>query len=154
MAKLSIIGGAAVIACSAAIPILGAGTAAAAPDVVGQKYSDAVSAIEGAGGTVKVGVRVGGSLPQDDCIVTSATDASYTRPGTSDVYYEKASDEVVLALNCNGGYATANHPGNSVGSPQGRDAKDEEESIKWRSENPDWCAKTLKQHPDWELEGC
>ena len=32
-------------------------------------------------------------------------------------------DTVLFNLNCNGGYATAANPGNSLASPEGREAK-------------------------------
>ena len=47
-----------------AFAVMGAGAAQAAPDVVGQTYSDAVSAIEDGGGTAHVAVSVGSRLPR------------------------------------------------------------------------------------------
>ena len=47
------------------------------PDVVGQPYGDAVSAIEEEGSTPVVASRIGGKLAQDDCIVTNAWDAPF-----------------------------------------------------------------------------
>jgi hypothetical protein len=124
MKKLIVFGAGSVVAASAAL--FGAGIASAAPDVVGQPYSDAVQTIEDEGGTVVVAARVGDKLDQDDCIVTNAWDASFLRDGTAD------EDEVMLALNCAGEYATATNPGASVASPLGREAKSaaEEEAAK------------------------
>lgn len=94
--------------------------ATAAPDVVGQTYSDAVSAIEEEGGTAVVAARVGDKLDQGDCIVTNAWDASFLR-------IDASGSQVHLALNCAGGYATATNPGASVANPLGRAAKSKAE---------------------------
>lgn len=116
--KKLVVGAGAVIATGAAVSLLfGAGVAAAAPDVVGQTYSDASSAIEDSGSSAKVAVTVGSKLSQSDCIVTNAWDAPFVRDGSH------ASGEVMVALNCDGGHATANHPGASVASPAGRQDK-------------------------------
>lgn len=123
MKNLSILAGGGLVVASASVALFGSGVAAAAPDVVGQPYSDAAAAIEEEGSTAFIAVTVGGSLPQDECIVTNAWDAPFIRPMTDDVYYEQAQGEVMLALNCAGGYATATNPGASLLSPAGREAK-------------------------------
>ncbi|MFY1621517.1 hypothetical protein [Micromonospora sp. WMMD736] len=115
--------GLAASAALASAALWGAGTAVAAPDVVGEPYSDAASEIVSGGGSAHVAVRVGSRLPQDDCIVTNAWDRTFTRPMIDDVYYEQSSGEVNLALNCNGDHATATNAGTSVGNPAGREAK-------------------------------
>ncbi|AKS32441.1 hypothetical protein [Mycolicibacterium goodii] len=106
-----------------ALAFCGAGIATAAPDVVGQPYADAVTAIEDEGGTPHVAVTVGSRLPQDECIVTNAWQTSAVVPMTDDVYWERNDDVIQLALNCAGGHATATNPGASVASPLGREAK-------------------------------
>lgn len=121
MKKLIVFAGGAIVTASASMALFGAGTAAAAPDVVGETYADATEAIEDDGGSAKVAVSVGGTLGQDDCIVTNAWDAPFLR-GVGDGF-EHAEDEVMLALNCAGGYATATTPGASLASPAGREAK-------------------------------
>lgn len=118
MKKRIVIGaGPAVMAMAAAAALFGAGSAAAAPDVVGDTYSDAAEAVEDDGGSVVVSSRIGDKLEQDDCIVTTVSDASFLRIDTTD------DGEVMLALNCAGSYATATNPGASVASPLGREAK-------------------------------
>ncbi len=63
-----------------ALGLFGAGTAAAAPDVNGMTYGDAVSAIEEEGGTAKIAVTVGDRQDaMGDCLVTNATDAPFVR---------------------------------------------------------------------------
>jgi len=115
------------VAASASV-LFGSGLAAAAPDVVGQTYADAASAISDEGGKPVIASRVGDKLNEDECIVTAAWDGSFVR----DTGGEFAGDEgeIMLALNCNGGYATATNPGTSVQHPLGREAKlaDEEAS--------------------------
>ncbi len=128
MKKLSILAGGAVVVAAPALALLGSGVAAAAPDVVGQPYADAASAIEEEGSTAVVAVRTGGKLPEDECIVTNAWDAPFLR----DLVYEDtafgyAEGEVMLSLNCDGGHATAVNPGASVASPAGREHKAAEE---------------------------
>jgi hypothetical protein len=119
--KLIGFGGGAIVAASAAMGLFGVGTAAAAPDVVGQTYADASQAISDDGGTAIVANTIGGRLPQDECIVTNAQDAPFIRDSEGE--FGHAQDEVLLTLNCNGGYATAGNPGASVASPEGRAAK-------------------------------
>lgn len=120
----NLLAGGAIVVATSSIALFGSGVAAAAPDVVGQPYSDAASAIEEEGGTAVVAVRTGGKLPEDECIVTNAWDAPFLR----DLVYEDtafgyAEGEVMLSLNCAGGYATATNPGASLLSPAGREAK-------------------------------
>jgi hypothetical protein len=120
--KLFVIGsGSAVVAVAASAALFGAGVAAAAPDVVGDTYADAEEAISDDGDSAVVAARVGDKLDQDDCIVTNAWDASFLRID------ESSSGEVMLALNCNGAYATATNPGTSVQHPLGREAKTQAE---------------------------
>lgn len=120
MRKLVVAGAGTAIALSAA-GLFGAGIAAAAPDVVGETYADAASAIEDDGGEAKVAVTVGSKLSQDECVVTNAWDAPFVRDAGDE--YTHAEDEVMLSLNCDGGYASATHPGASLASPAGREAK-------------------------------
>jgi hypothetical protein len=120
MKNLSILGGGFIVAASS-LALFGSGVATAAPDVVGQPYSDAVSAVEEEGGTAVVAVRTGDKLPQDECVVTNAWDAPFLRD-IGDAF-EHADSEVMLSLNCAGDFATATNPGASVASPMGREAK-------------------------------
>ena len=121
MNRFSILGGGALVAASASMALFGSGVACAAPDVVGQTYADAVTAIEDEGGTAVVAARVGDKLEQDECIITNAWDAPFLRD-VGDAF-EHADSEVMLSLNCAGAYATATNPGASVLNPAGREAK-------------------------------
>lgn len=108
-------------AAVASAALFGAGTAAAAPNVVGMKYSDAQEQIQNAGGRAVVASRVGDKLDLGDCIVTNIWDSSFLRISAAD------QNEMSVALNCNGGYATATNPGTSVAHPLGRAAKSKAE---------------------------
>jgi len=119
--KLIVLGGGAIVAASASLALFGTGVAAAAPDVIGQTYADALEAIDEEGSTAVVATRVGSKLPQDECIVTNAWDAPFGRFVNGELGY--ADDEVMLSLNCNGGYASPSGPGASLGSEAGREAK-------------------------------
>jgi hypothetical protein len=115
--RMQMVGTGAVASAVLAMFLFGSATAAAAPDVVGQTYSDAVEAIEDDGGSAVVAARVGDKLEEDDCVVTNAWDGSFLRIDSA------ADSEVQVALNCAGEYATATNPGASVASPLGRAAK-------------------------------
>jgi hypothetical protein len=120
--KLIVLGaGPAVAAAAASAVLFGAGTASAAPDVVGQTYSDAQTAIEDDGGSAVIASRFGDKLDEGDCIVTNAYDASFLRNGEDD------GGQVNVVLNCDGAYASAKNPGASVASPLGGAAKSEAE---------------------------
>lgn len=119
-----------------AVAMAGAGAAGAAPDVVGQTYSDAVSAIEDGGGSAHVAVTVGSRLPRDECIVTSAWTVRPLVPQTSDTYFEYREDVTQVALNCDGDHATETHPGASIASPAGREAKAAEDEAAAAQQEP------------------
>lgn len=96
-----------------------AANASGAPDVVGMTYTDAVSKIEGGGGTAKISVTVGDrQASMGDCLVTSATEAPFTE--VSNGAFKHVNNVVLLALNCDRGVASATTPGASLGSPDGR----------------------------------
>jgi hypothetical protein len=120
--KLIVVGAGLAFAVAAATSLLfGAGIASAAPDVVGDTYSDAQEAIQESGGSAVVASRFGDKLDESDCIVTNAWDASFLRIDSSD------DSQVNVALNCSGAYASATNPGTSVQNPLGREAKTEAE---------------------------
>jgi hypothetical protein len=134
------------------IALFGTGIASA-DDYAGKTYSEASQALSNAGKTGVISTVVGGKLPTDDCLVTSSHPASFVRDEDGD--FTHASGEVMLALNCNAAFASAKSPGNSVASPEGRAAKEHDESMTWRRQNPEWCVQMEKDHPEWApLEGC
>ncbi|MFI5510143.1 hypothetical protein ACIA48_21970 [Mycobacterium sp. NPDC051804] len=135
MKKLIVLGAGSVFAVAAASSLLfGAGIAAAAPDVVGDKYSDAEEAIKDGGGTAVVASRFGDKLDEGDCIVTNAWDASFLRIDSSD------DSQVNVVLNCSGAYATATNPGASTQNPLGREAKSQAEEEAAQQEEEELAA--------------
>jgi hypothetical protein len=99
------------------------GTAtAAANDYVGQTYADASEAMDEEGVDPIVATRTGDKLEQDDCIVTAAWSAPFVRDGGDEFVHSE--DEMLVSLNCAGGYASATNPGASLGSSAGREAKE------------------------------
>ena len=125
MKKLIVVGSGA-IGALALSTLLGGGIAAA-DDYAGLTYSDASSAASDSGATVVVAARVGDKLDEGDCLVAR----SQTAPFASAHDGIHVEDTVQFYLNCNGEYATATTPGNSLASEAGRAAKsaaDEEEA--------------------------
>jgi hypothetical protein len=97
----------------------GVAQAASSPSVVGQKYSDARAALSGAGFTIVVSSTVGDQVAWPDCIVTRQQDRTEPPPENTG---GSASNQTLLALNCDAQVASAKSPGNSLASPQGRAA--------------------------------
>jgi hypothetical protein len=97
----------------------GVAQAAAAPSVVGQKYSDAQTALSGAGFTPVVSSTVGDQQSWPDCVVVDQVPrvvAAQENTGGS------ATDQMLVSLNCDAAVASAKVPGNSLASPAGRAA--------------------------------
>jgi len=105
----------------------GSGTALA-DDYAGQSYSDASSAISGAGQKAVIATSVGDGVSQGDCVVTRSQKASWLKGDN----FSPVSDTVLLYLNCDAKLATAGKAGNSLASPEGRaeKASEDEEAAK------------------------
>jgi hypothetical protein len=116
MTMLTVLFGAA--AGAAATISVGAGIAAAVPDVVGQTYNDARQTIQGSGSAVVIATRTGGLADTDKCLVTNAWD----KPSVTLPRQAPPPDTVWVALNCNAAVASPGSPGNSAASPEGRQA--------------------------------
>ena len=118
MKKSLVISAGSAVAASAFMALFGTGVAAA-DDYAGQTFADASSAASDAGQSVVVAGRVGDKLSQDDCLVTRSQTSPFV-DADDGAHYDS---QVQFYLNCNAGYATANTPGASVASPEGREAK-------------------------------
>jgi hypothetical protein len=106
---------------AAALALAGSGVAMAGnpPNVTGQTYSTAQTAITGAGFTPVVVSTVGDKLAWPNCIVTHAQQfTSQPAPNSSG----SAVNQLQVSLNCNGGVASATKPGPSTASPEGQAA--------------------------------
>lgn len=108
-------------AAAAAVLVVGSGMAQAksSPDVVGKKYSDATSALSDAGFTPVVSTTVGDRLSQADCVVTHQQDRTEAAVANSS---GSTVSQTLISLNCDAAVASNKKPGNSVGSPEGREA--------------------------------
>jgi hypothetical protein len=108
-------------AAIAALTIAESGVAAAdsSTDVTGQKYSDAESALSGAGMKPVVESTVGDQKAWPDCLVTRTQKRTVQPPPNSS---GSQTSEVLVSLNCDAGVASATTPGNSAASPEGRAA--------------------------------
>ena len=118
MHKVMVIGVGAVGAATASFVMFGSGTAAATNEYAGQTYADAVQAISDAGEYSTIATRVGSFLPTDECMVTGSRSANFL-----DSSGINGGGRVLLFLNCNNNFAAAGVPGNSLGSPEGRQAR-------------------------------
>ena len=110
--------GLAAAAASTAILLSTAVASAGAPNVVGQKYSDANSALSSAKFTAVIGSKFGHGVSQGDCVVTFQRTESVPQSGN----HSTSGTKVVLALNCDPQEASATKAGYSAGSPEGRAA--------------------------------
>lgn len=113
--KLGLLGVGAVSAGAVALSMLGAGTAAA-DGIIGQTFKDAKSALSQQGMGVIVATTVGDRKDWDNCIVTSASKASF-RDSSGD----STGNNMLVNLNCYAKYATGVWPGFSIASPEGQE---------------------------------
>jgi hypothetical protein len=111
--------GASVALASLAVAGSGVAVASSSPDVTGQKYSDAQSAISGAGFTPVVESTVGDQKAWPDCVVTRTQQRTVQPPENSS---GSAINQLLVSLNCDAGVASAAKPGFSAASPQGKAA--------------------------------
>jgi hypothetical protein len=96
-----------------------AAQAASQPNVVGQKYSDATSALSSAGLSVVVSTTVGDDVDRSNCIVTRQQGRTEPAPENTSA---SPVNQVLLSLNCGAAVASAKSSGNSLASPEGRAA--------------------------------
>jgi hypothetical protein len=117
----SVLGASATAAAFAALGLAGSGVAVAdsGPDVTGQKYSDAQSALSGAGLTPVVETTVGDQKAWPDCVVTRAQKRTVQPPPDSS---GSATTQMLVSLNCEAPIASATAPGDSAASSEGRAA--------------------------------
>ena len=118
MSKLIALGLGSVALSMASIAFFGAGVAAA-DDYAGQSYSDASSAISGAGKKAVIATSVGSGVGQADCVVTRSQSAPWLKGDN----FSPVTDTVLLFLNCNAKLAGPGVSGNSLASPEGRAEK-------------------------------
>jgi hypothetical protein len=93
--------------------------ASSAPNVVGQKYSDAASQLSTAGLSVVVSTTVGDTVARPSCIVTNQESRTEVPPENTSA---SPVSQVLISLNCGAPVASATSSGNSLASPEGRAA--------------------------------
>lgn len=118
MGRLIALGLGAVALSATSITLVGAG-AASADDYAGKSYSDASSAISGAGQKAVIASSVGDGVSQADCVVERSQKAAWIKGDN----FSPVTDTVLLFLNCNAKLAAPGVSGNSLASPEGRAEK-------------------------------
>lgn len=111
------------------IAVAGAGVAAADGDVVGQTLAKAKSILSQRGMGVIVASTVGDRQEWDDCIVSSASKASFL-----DASGDSTGYNMLVNLNCYATHGSAGAPGYSLGSPEGRASHQQELAEKQKQE--------------------
>jgi hypothetical protein len=86
------------------------------PSVNGQKYSDAQTALSGAGFTPVVSTTVGDKVAWSDCLVTNVV--TRTQPAVENSSGSSVN-QALVSLNCYGTEASSKGAGYSAGSPEG-----------------------------------
>ena len=132
------------VAVIVASGFLGVGLASGSPPFYGQKYGDASAELTSRGQKAAIATIIGSQLATDDCIVTNAytslTLDSSGRPAHRQTY--------MFDINCNAAFAQPGKPGNSVASPEGKQAKALDDRAVELSKNydtalanglPPWC---------------
>lgn len=122
MKKPVVLGIGALGVAAASFAAFGSGTASAINEYAGQTYADAAQAISDSGNSPVIATRVGSFLPTSQCTVTGSRSGNFLdSSGTG------RGGQVLLYLNCNNSFAAAGVPGNSIGSPEGRQARSDYE---------------------------
>lgn len=100
-----------------ALATAGSASAGAPPNVTGQKYSDASSALSDAGFKPVVSTTVGDRVQWPDCLVSNTVARTVPPPPNSS---GSPTVEALVSLDCDSAEASANGPGYSAASPEGR----------------------------------
>lgn len=141
-----------IVAFSVASGAVGAGIAAADPNLKGQTYSKAAELIASWGSKAVISSVVGDQLAMDDCIVTASKNSKFL-----DSSGRHQSPAVLLNLNCNPPLASAGKPGASAATPEGRKIKKDLGYLTWMNRNPstncadknlDWCKQLCDKYGD------
>jgi hypothetical protein len=123
-------------AAAVSIAVFGTGVASADP-YAGQTYSEAAAKISSRNATATIATVSGDQVATDDCIVTSSSKSMFL-----DASGDGPDNEILLNLNCNATLASPGKPGNSAMSPQGRQAKKDQQAAQNINDNPDYCQQS------------
>lgn len=130
---LSVVG-----AVVASVTMLGSGVASAYDPLVGKTYSDASAYIAKYKGKPVIATVVGSQLAMDDCIVTSWHLSKFLNSSGRNA----RGNEWLLSLNCNNALAGPGRPGNSAMSPEGVQAKTQQQAAATINKDPTICDKS------------
>ena len=108
------------IGTALAVATGGIASAASPPDVVGQKYGDAQSAISSAGLLPVISTTVGDQKTRADCIVSNTVPRTVPAPENSS---GSATSQLLISLDCDAAAASATSPGYSAASVEGKALK-------------------------------
>jgi hypothetical protein len=120
------------------VTMLGSGVASA--DLTGLTYDEAAEWVSSHNGNPVVGTVNGDQLATGDCIVVSWQTSKFLNSSGEN---DRAKD-FLLNLNCNNHVASPGNPGNSVMTPQGAQAKKDQQAAAKINKNPTWCETTDK----------
>jgi hypothetical protein len=107
---------------------------ASADAYAGQTYGDAKQKISSLNQTPVIATVSGDKLATDDCIVVSSAKSVFL-----DGCGKGSDNKVMLNLNCNDALAAPGKPGNSLMTPEGRQAKNDEETAQKINQDASWC---------------
>ena len=130
----------------------GGGVSSAEPSVVGMTYDDAQAKLADAGMSATIATTSGTAAEKDECIVVNQVLRHEVVTGRITL-----PAKVFLSLSCYAPVAEAGSAGNSAGSPEGREAKEQQEALEWRKTpaGQEWCVKAFDAHPEWfPIRGC
>jgi hypothetical protein len=119
--RLRIPGAGAIVIGTAAFVVASTGVASADDGVVGETLAKAKATLSQRGMGVIVGSTVGDRQDRDDCVVTSASKASFL-----DASGNSTGSNMVVNLNCYATHGGAAGPGYSLGSPEGRASREDQ----------------------------
>ncbi|MUL76161.1 hypothetical protein [Mycolicibacterium sp. CBMA 226] len=128
---------------------------ATVPSMVGKTYGEAQGLLSKWKLASEITTTLGTELSRNDCIVVN----QQLRPA-SHFGAINSPAKLLLSLDCTAVVASATHPGNSAGSPEGRAAKQAEILAWWRTNTPEgqaWCTENQSAHPNWDwslIKGC
>lgn len=113
MKKALVRGGAVISGVAALFAVFGCGPASAVNEYKGMTYGEASGQIWGSGARPVIASRQGTYLSTYNCIVSGSHKATLLNSSGSN-----RGSVVMVDLNCNYPFATANAPGNSLASPR------------------------------------
>lgn len=126
---LSVVG-----AAMLSVAMFGSGVASA-DGLIGKSYDEAAGWISSHNGKPVIATVSGSQLETDACIVTSWHMSNFLDSNGEN----SRATEFLLHLNCNNRLASPGHPGNSLMTPEGAQAKNDQLQAAKINKNPGHC---------------